>query len=143
MIAISSPNAVTVFLATAKVVLFHEAGDAITTMLEAGFAQLRSDAWAAVGFAALAMNGFDLARQDLIFLGPFTRLQSPFLPIVVAATRHFQELAQQEHRMMGFHRVDPLVTLAGGSERMPKVFFRMSRCSFKWRISRWAASNWA
>src|SRR5436190_22852550 len=26
--------------------------------------------------------------------------------------------------MMGFHRVDPLVALAGGSERMPKVFLK-------------------
>ena len=28
---------------------------------------------------------------------------------------------------LGFHRVNPLEPLLGGSERMPKVFFRMSR----------------
>jgi len=37
--------------------------------------------------------------------------------------------------------LDPLIALVGGSERMPKVFFRIWHCSRKWRFSRWAASN--
>jgi hypothetical protein len=120
---------------------FHEASDAIASVLEAGLAQLVGDARAAVGFAALNVEGFDLLSQELIFLGPFARLQLPFLPVIITTERDFKELSEHPHRMIGFHRVDPLVALAGGSERMPKVFFRMSRCSLSRRISRWAASN--
>jgi len=131
MIAVGGPHAIAALLATAQVVLFHEARDTVTAVLEAGFAQLRRDARTAVGFAALAMNGFNLAGQDLIFCGSFAGLQLPFLPVVIATGGDFQEFTEQEHRMMGFHRVDPLVALAGGSERIPKVFFRTSRCSLK------------
>ena len=39
-------------------------------------------------------------------------------------------------------RVNPFEALRTGSERMPNVFFRMSRCSRKWRFSRRAESSW-
>ena len=52
------------------------------------------------------------------------------------------EAAKAKDRVIVLHRVDPFIALADGSERMPSVFFKMSRCSRKWRFSRRAASNW-
>ena len=35
---------------------------------------------------------------------------------------------KQADGMIGFHRVDPFIAFVEGSERMPNVFFKMSRC---------------
>jgi hypothetical protein len=43
--------------------------------------------------------------------------------------------------MVVFHRINPVIAFVEGSERMPNVFFKMSRCSRKWRFSRRALSN--
>src|SRR5205823_2039457 len=48
------------------------------------------------------------------------------------AERDLQCLTERGDRMLVFHRVDPLVAFLMGSEIMPKVFFKMSRC---WRSS--------
>jgi hypothetical protein len=131
MVAVGGAEPVTALLPTVKVVRSHESSDTVAAMLEAALAQLIDDARAAIGFAALEVDGFNLLSQSLVFLSSFTGFELPFLPVVIAAERDLQDLAEHRHRMMGFHRVDPLVALTGGSERMPKVFFKISRCSFK------------
>jgi hypothetical protein len=40
--------------------------------------------------------------------------------------------------MLGFQGVDPLEALLGGSERIPKVFFKTSRC---WRSNAFSRRN--
>ena len=46
---------------------------------------------------------------------------SPF-PIIIAADRDFQGLAHRTDGTGGFHSLNPLVALLGGSEIIPKVF---------------------
>jgi len=88
------------------------------------------DAGAAIGFAAGLMDLDNLLGQTRIFLGAQAGLGLAVAPVVIAAGGHFQGFAERANGMVGFHRVNPLEPLVGGSERMPKVFFRMSRC---WR----------
>src|SRR5208283_4541976 len=96
----------------------------------ASLAQGFLNAGAAVGLAALLMNPDNLLGQTLIFQGARAGLGLAVEPVVIAAGGHFQGVAERANGMLGFHRVNPLKTLDGGSERMPKVFFKISRC---WR----------
>src|SRR5208283_4657860 len=96
----------------------------------ASLAQRLLNTGAAVGLAALLMNLDNLLGQALIFLGARAGLGLAVGPVVIAAGGHFQGFAERANGVLGFHRVNPLKALDGGSERMPKVFFKMSRC---WR----------
>src|ERR1039457_6114328 len=99
-------------------------------MRAARFAQFLLNAWAAVSLAAVLVdldNQLDKAR---IFLGARAGLRLAVGPVVITTGGNFQGFAERANRMFGFHRVNPLKALLGGSERMPKVFFKMSRC---WR----------
>ena len=82
-----------------------------------------------IGLPALGVQLPELAQQALIRLGPRTRLGLPSLPVIIAAGRNGQRLAQLTNGMLGFHRGDPGVPLGDGSEIIPNVFFNMSRCS--------------
>ena len=96
----------------------------------AGLAQGFLNAGAAVGLAALLMNLDDLLGQTFVFLGARAGPGLAVGPIVIAAGGNFEGFAERANGMFGFHRVNPLKALDGGSERMPKVFFKISRC---WR----------
>src|SRR3974390_3238631 len=97
-------------------------------MSVAGLAQDHLNAGAAVGLAAGLMDLDNLLDQARILLRPWAGLCLPAGPVVIATGRHFQGLTERANGMIGFHRVDPLKPLVGGSERMPKVFFKISRC---------------
>ena len=99
-------------------------------MSVASLAQDHLNAGAAVGLAALFMDPDNLLNQTRICLGARAELGLAVEPVVIAAGRDFQGVAERANGMVGFHRVNPLKTLVGGSERMPKVFFKISRC---WR----------
>src|ERR1700678_2533864 len=94
------------------------------------------NAWAAVGLAAVLMHLDNLLGQPLVFLGAWAGLGLAGEPVVIAAGGDFQGFAQRTKGMLGFHRVNPLKPLDGGSERMPKVFFKISRCWRRYSISR-------
>src|SRR2546421_9683341 len=96
----------------------------------AGFNQRLLNAWAAVSLAAGQMDLDDLGSQQQILLGSGAGLPGAAEPIVIATGRDFKSLAHCANGVLGFHRVDPLKALLGVSERMPKVFFKISRC---WR----------
>src|SRR5450432_1297497 len=102
----------------------------MAAMSAASFAQYFLNAWAAVSVATVLMDLDNLLDQLGIFLGARAGLCLAVGPVVIAAGRNFQSFTQRANGMFGFHRVDPLKPLVGGSERMPKVFFKMSRC---WR----------
>ena len=131
MIAVGGAHAPAAFLAAEKTLLFHEAGHAVAAMALAGLAQLGAHARAAIGVTAFLANDLDLLTQDLILPGARAWLTPAFQPIVIAAFGNAHDLAEQRDGMLGFHRVDPLISLGRGGETMPRVFFRISRCSRK------------
>src|SRR5208283_1797404 len=102
----------------------------MATMSAASVAQCLLNARAAIGLAAGLMDLDNLLDQPGIFPGARSGLGLAVGPVVITAGGNFQSFAERTDRMLGFHRVDPLKPLVGGSERMPKVFFKMSRC---WR----------
>src|SRR5690348_7618059 len=101
-----------------------------------GLAQLLLNARAAVGVAAVQVDLGDLGHQ----LGGLLSSRAGFAlaakPVVIATGRDFQGFTQRTDRMLGFHRVNPLIPLVRGSERLPKVFFKISRCRRRYSFSR-------
>jgi len=89
------------------------------------------DARSTVGLAALLVNLADLLLQALVFQGSWAWLILPCAPGIIAAFGNGKGLAKHAHAVVRFQRVDPCEALLGGSERMPNVFFNMSRCSRK------------
>ena len=94
------------------------------TISVAGLFQGHLHARAAVGLAALLMDLDNEQSQARIFPGARAGLGLALEPVVVAAGRNFQGFAERTNGMLGFHRVNPLKPLDGGSERMPKVFLK-------------------
>src|SRR5271169_6550844 len=105
-------------------------------MSATGFAQLLLNARAAVGFAALQVDLGDLGHQLGSLLSSRAGFALAAKPVVIATGRDFQGFTQRANRVVGFHRVNPLIPLVGGSERMPKVFFKISRCWRRYSFSR-------
>ncbi len=133
--------------AAAELLLAHQAGDAVAAVLETVLTQLRLDARHPVSLAAGLMNLRDLRLQTLVFPSPGSGLLLAVAPVVKAAGGDLERLAQPADGMVHFHRLNALVALLGGSERIPKVFFRISRCwrksSFSLRKTSTSASSWA
>src|SRR5881392_2778546 len=50
-------------------------------------------------------------------------------PVVIAAARDQQRFAQPCHLVLAAHLLDSGIPLGGASERMPRDFFKTSRCS--------------
>src|ERR1039458_10309426 len=96
----------------------------MATISVTGFVQRHLNAGAAVGLTALLVNPDNQQGQARIFLGARAGLGLAVDPVVIAAGGDFQSLAQRANGMLGFHRVNPLKTLEGGSDRMPKVFLK-------------------
>src|SRR6478736_9783088 len=65
-------------------------------------------------------------------IGLIPRARLAFLPGVIAAAAHAEKFAQISHRMLVGKSFDHSVTLFYTSDRMPIVFFRMSR----WVVTR-------
>src|ERR1035438_4078028 len=95
-----------------------------------GSAQEHLNAGAAVCLPTILMEADDVHQELRILPGAGARLGLAVVPVIIAAGRDLQGLAQRANGMVGFHRVNALIPLVGVSERIPKVFFRISRC---WR----------
>ena len=95
------------------------------------------DSRGAIGLPAFFVNVHNARFELLVLLLALAGLLLAPPPVVVAAGRNLKGLAQMLDGMFGFQGVDPLVALFGGSEMIPKVFFKMSRCwrnsAFSWR----------
>ena len=102
----------------------------MATMSAAGLALHLLNAWAAIGLATVLVDLDNLLNEPGIFLGARAGLGLAVGPVVITAGGNFLGFTERTDRMLGFHRVDPLKPMVGGPERMPKVFFKMSRC---WR----------
>ena len=131
MVALSGHDSKALGLASANIFLFHQPVQAVAAMTLPTCPQRRLDARSTVRLAALLVNLADLLLQALIFQGSWPRLILPVAPCIIAAFRNSKRVAEHAHAVVRFQRVDPCEALLGDSERMPKVFFRMSRCSRK------------
>ena len=128
-------------LPAAKALLAHEPRDPIATVSLTGLLQRLPDPRRAIGLAALLMDLANLLLEVLVFLGTAARVLLAFVPVVIATGRNFKHPAESSDGMFSFQGVDPLVALLCGSERIPKVFFKMSRCWRKWAFSRRKAAS--
>ena len=96
----------------------------MATISVAGLAQGHLNARAAVGLAAVLMDLDSLLEQARIFLGARAGPGLAVEPVIIATGGYFQGFAEPANGVLGFHRVNPLKELIGGSERMPKVFLK-------------------
>ena len=141
MVAVGGSDSITALLPAADSRLSHEPSQAVSTMPLTQSAQAGLDAWAAIGLPTVFVNASDLLLEPQVFLHSGGGLTLPSLPIVIAAGRDGKALTEQGNGMRGLQGVDPLEPLLGGSEMMPKVFFKMSRCWRKRAFSRRRAAN--
>ena len=141
VVAVGGLDPVAALLASTNAPTFHETGNSVASMSKPKVTEFVDDSGRTVGLAAFGVDGRDLLNQCLILerTGPWA-LTSP-IPVIEPAGRNLEVAAKHRDGMVGSHRVNPFVAFPDGSERMPNVFFRMSRCSCKWRISRRAASS--
>src|ERR1051325_7309186 len=105
------------------------------------FSEFHPEARAAISPAAFGVDGFDFLAQQGVLPGAGTGRVLASFPVVVAAGSDFQNRTEALDGKLAFHFIDPLEALGGGSEKMPRVFFRISRCSRKRRFSRRKAAT--
>src|SRR5271168_1245707 len=98
-------------------------------MVAALLAEGLLDTRTAIGLPAASKNGGDLSGELLVRHRARSGVVTALLPVVKAAGGNLEELAQGQDGVIGFHRMDPCIAFGDGSERMPNVFFNMSRCS--------------
>src|ERR1043166_1673654 len=132
VLAVGGYNAIALLLAATQTLCAHEARNAIAPMPLTLATQVHVHPRCAVGLPAFIVDSHDLGPELLLFQGARSRAAFSLLPVVIAANGDLQSLTQRSNGMLGFHCFDPLEALLAGSEIMPKVFFRISRC---WRSS--------
>lgn len=130
MFAVRGQNSIAFLLPAKDAFLAHEFGDSIAAMVATFLGQLFMDAGAAISLAALFVESGDFSAQAFIFLVALARLGLARGPVVITAAGDIQQIAKVGNGILVFQRVDALEALFGSSERMPNVFFKMSRC---WR----------
>jgi hypothetical protein len=136
MPTVGRPDPITLFGPAREVLLAHQTGDAVAAINMAAPPQGLADARAAIGPATGLKLLLDQNRQLLVLAGARRRCAPSFQPGIVAAGRNGQHPAERANRILGFHQLDALEPLFGESERMPKVFFKISRCSRSLSFSR-------
>lgn len=128
MVAVCSSDLVTALLPAPYSRFSHESAQPVSAMPLAQSTQAGLDARAAIGLPTIIVNAPDLLFEPKIFLDSPWRLALTPVPIVISAGRDFERLTEHGNRMSSFQGVDPFEALFGGSEMIPKVFFKMSRC---------------
>jgi len=114
--------------------LAQQASDAFGAMALAAGLQFDMDAWGPVTALVGGVDRANVDGQRDIDLGAGAGRGAP--PSVVADAGDSEGRAERREGVVGLYRADPFVALWGGSERMPSVFFRMSRCS----RTRWSSA---
>ena len=115
------------FLQANNAFLTHESSDPVPTARLIFLAQLAGDARAAIALATLAMDLFDTLQQLLVLELPAAGLAAA--PGVIPAARYFQEGAEFFDWKFHCHSFYLGISFcSGGSESMPRDFFKMSRC---------------
>ena len=124
----------------------HQLANPLAATGLAVFLQPDADAGTAVSLAAFPVGLRDQRQQRGIGLG--TNPRFTIRPRMIATARDVQRRTQLLNGVFGVHGFYPSKPLAGGSEIMPKVFFRMSRCCTircssrcNRRFSAWSCSN--
>ena len=122
-------------LSSTELLLAHEPVDPVSPVPMTALSQRHLDTRRPIGLPAVLVDLGNLQFKGLVLLEPLTSALLPPLPVVVAAGRDFQRLAQSPNRVLSFHGVDALEPFWGVSERMPNVFFKMSRCRRRYSFS--------
>lgn len=131
MPTLGGPRSITARLPAAQALEAHQASHPVTAVPAPLGAQRSDDSGTAVGPAAALMHAGDLAGQIAILPGTRPRRGLALGPVIVAADRDLEHLAKLFDGMVVLHGRNPDEAVGGGSERMPKVFSRMSRCSLR------------
>lgn len=142
MPAVSRLGAIAAGLATTQSLQAHQSCHAVASVPAAVGAESRDDPGTALGLAAAEVEIGDLLGQVAILPGTRSGDDFAFSPVIVSTDRDFEHLAKSFDWIIEFHSRNPEEAFGVGSERIPKVFFKMSRCSLRCRISRRAASSW-
>src|SRR5438874_10128236 len=120
----------------------HEPGDAVALPRTT---QGMGQSWAAISLSAARELLLDASAQARVLERARARLCPPLPPVVVTAARDQQRFTQPSYLVGAAHLLDPGIPLGGTSERMPRDFFKTSRCSksleFSARKRRISASN--
>src|SRR5581483_3223736 len=90
------------------------------------FGQPTGDPRRTVRLTAVLMGLGDQGQQRQVGLRSWSGLATD--PGMITAAGHVQGLAQLIDGIISLHRFYPLEPPSDGSEIMPKVFFKMSRC---------------
>src|SRR6476660_4615179 len=126
MIAVGRADAAFAAAHRSEPMLAHQPFDALAIAHVSLTSQLLGHPRAAIASFVLAINAADsLNPQPVAHL---TCRFSSVAPGVVAAAGDFQYSAQLSYRVIFAHRFDHLIALFYSSDRMPMVFFKMSRC---------------
>src|SRR3954471_9420551 len=106
--------------------LAHQPFDALAVTGMSLLPQLLGHPWAAIATFVLLVNTPNTFNPQAI--GQLAGCFTPATPGVVTAARHGQYCAQLANRILFAHRFNHLIALFYSSERMPRVFFKISRC---------------
>src|SRR5215471_3244091 len=141
VMAVGGQDAVASFVPTHQALLAHQPGDAVAPVPPPLGAQMHLNARRTVGLATVPVNALNLLLELEVLLaaGAGVGLAAP--PVVIAAGRGLECLAERADGVLVFHGFDPLVSLLGASKTIPKVFFKMSRCCLRVAFSRRSAAS--
>jgi hypothetical protein len=128
MVAVGGSDLVSAPLPAAYSRFPHESIQPVSAMPMTQSTQAGLDTRATIRLPTLLVNAPDLLFEPKVFLHSPGRLALTPLPVVISAGRDLQRFTQHGYRMISFQGVDPFEALFGGSEMIPKVFFKMSRC---------------
>src|SRR6185295_12864511 len=141
MPAVGCPDAKALSLPPTNLLLSHQPLQTVASMSLATSAQNRLDARSSISLPTLLMDLADLLFEPLILLPAQPRLPLPFLPVIISTGGNAKGLAQCPDGMLASHDTNPFIPLLWGSERMPNVFFKISRCWRRNAFSRRKAAN--
>src|SRR3954464_4693868 len=128
MPAVGCPDAKALSLPPTNLLLSHEPLQTVAPVSLAASAQNRLDARNSISLPTLLMDLADLLFEPLILLSARPRLCLQFLPVIKSTGGNTKCLAQGPNGMLASHDINPFIPLFWGSERMPNVFFKISRC---------------
>ena len=105
----------------------HESPHSAFAQAMAPLAKTIGKPWPAIGLPTLSKSLLQFCDQLGILL--LAAAGTAIAPIVITTTRNRQHLAEHSHGMLGRQSLNLLIACFHVVERMPRDFFKISRCS--------------